>query len=161
MDHGGAVAQGRVPADGGRRLGYADRLPRELGLVGLEIPGLEDSAIGPDPDPGLEDEDVARHEALRVQLHGRAFAEGPGLGLGQAPQGLDALLGPVLGEHLDRRHGQDDEEYRDGVAQLSPERVKDSDGDEHEDEGLGELLREDAPEGYAMQLDDAVLSALG
>ena len=133
------VAERDVLAGNGvDRLADGQALARERGLLDLEGRGDDDPAVGGDAVPRLDQDHVARHELLGVDLDRLAVAPDAGDRLHHLGQRLDARLGLRLLAQADDRveHCEAGEkDRRPGVVR--EDRVEDR---RHEQDDLHEVL---------------------
>ena len=128
------------------------RFPRERGLVEAEAGGLEEARIRRDAVSRGQDRDVAGDELAGRDGHDPALAEYVGLRRGEALEGLQGPLGPVLlDEAEDRvhdhdRHDQDRViEVREFPLQGAEDGRNDRRDDEDDHEDVDELGEQDPP----------------
>ncbi len=119
VGHAVAVAERPALGDAARLLGHRRGLAGEGGLVDLEAEGGEDPTVGRHPVAGLEQDHVAGHQGLGLDLDGAPVAPDPGRGHEHRAQGVEALLG--LGLLHEPEHGVEQQHHGDdrGVLQVA------------------------------------------
>ena len=95
------------------------RFARERALLNAEISGLNQTKIGRNHAPRLQDHDVARHDLRRLDLHDATVATHEGRRTGHSLQCGQSLLGPALLDQTDDRVQQHDSRDDDSVGQLT------------------------------------------
>src|SRR5690606_26132190 len=123
------------------------RLARERGFIHVQLGGGEQAAVGRHRLARLEDDDIARHELARIDLHGPSVPHHRGARHLELEQRLHRLACAQLGEEAEG--GVDDEHGADGggVQRVAQEERDGGRSEEQEDDDALELVDQDAPGG--------------
>ena len=137
------------------------------GLLDLHRGALEHAAVGRDGVARLEHDHVAGHELGTRQVHELAVAQNLGLRRAHLLQGLEGLLALGLLDHAQHRVDDNDEHDDGDVGKVglaldhARERADDSGDDQHDDHGVGHLLKEALPQRRLLGFLELVRACLG
>ena len=126
-------------------------LAGECGLFDLHRGALEDAAVGRDRVARLEHNHVTGHELGARQVHELAVAQHLGLRRAHFLQGLEGLLALGFLDHAQHRVDDNDEHDDGDVGKIGlaldhARKCADNGGnDQHDDHGVGHLLKETLP----------------
>ena len=146
--HVGPIAENvRGPQGHGRVLLRGHGFPGQHGLVDGEVVGLQQPQVRGDLAPGLQQDDIARHQRVGVDLQGLAAPRHPGAGRHQPLQGLGRALRPELlngaDDGVDQQHREDEPRVR-----VLPQPEGDQGRDQQDiDQRALELAQKDAGQG--------------
>ena len=137
------------------------------GLLDLHRGALEHAAVGRDGVARLEHDHVTGHELGARQVHELAVAQHLGLRRAHLLQGLESLLAFSLLDHAQHRV-DDNDEHDDGdigkvrlALDQARERADDGGNDQHDDHGVGHLLKEALPQRCLLCFLELVRACLG
>ena len=122
------------------------------GLLDLHRGALEHAAVGRDGVARLEHDHVTGHELGARQVHELAVAQHLGLRRAHLLQGLESLLAFSLLDHAQHRVDDNDEHDDGDIGKVrlaldhARERADDGGNDQHDDHGVGHLLKEALPQ---------------
>ena len=122
------------------------------GLLDLHRGALEHTAVGRDGVARLEHDHIAGHELGARQVHELAVAQHLGLRRAHLLQGLEGLLAFSLLDHAQHRVDDNDEHDDGDIGKVrlaldhARERADDGGNDQHDDHGVGHLLKEALPQ---------------
>ena len=142
-------------------------LAGECGLLDLHRGALEDAAVGRDGIASLEHDHVAGHELGARQVHELAVAQHLGLRCAHLLQRLEGLLAFSLLDHAQHRVDDNDEHDDGDVGKIglaldhARERADNRGRDQHDDHGVGHLLKEPLPQRCLLGFLKLVRACLG
>ena len=167
-----AVAERHVIGAGGE-LDHVGMLLDRHGLAGecslfdLHRGALEHAAVGRDGVARLEHDHVTGHELGARQVHELAVAQHLGLRRAHLLQGLESLLAFSFLDHAQHRVDDNDEHDDGDVGKVgfalnhARERADDGGNDQHDDHGVGHLLKETLPQRCLLGFLELVRACLG
>ena len=142
-------------------------LAGECGLLDLHRGALKDAAVGRDGIACLEHDHVAGHELGTRQVHELAVAQHLGLRCAHLLQRLEGLLAFSLLDHAQHRVDDNDEHDDGDVGKIglaldhARERADNRGRDQHDDHGVGHLLKEPLPQRCLLGFLKLVRACLG
>ena len=137
------------------------------GLLDLHRGALEDAAVGRNGVARLEHDHVTGHELGARQMHELAVAQHLGLRRAHLLQGLEGLLALGFLDHAQYRVDDNDEHDDDDISKVglaldhARERADDGGNDQHDDHGVGHLLKETLPQRRLLGFLELVRACLG
>ena len=137
------------------------------GLLDLHRGALEHAAVGRDGVARLEHDHVTGHELGARQVHELAVAQHLGLRRAHLLQGLESLLAFSLLDHAQHRVDDNDEHDDGDVGKVrlaldhARECTDDGGNDQHDDHGIGHLLKEALPQRRLLGFLELVRACLG
>ena len=137
------------------------------GLLDLHCGALEHAAVGRDGVARLEHDHVTGHELGARQVHELAVAQHLGLRRAHLLQGLESLLAFSLLDHAQHRVDDNDEHDDGDIGKVrlaldhARERADDGGNDQHDDHGVGHLLKETLPQRRLLGFLELVRACLG
>ena len=137
------------------------------GLLDLHRGALEHAAVGRDGVARLEHDHVTGHELGARQVHELAVAQHLGLRRAHLLQGLEGLLAFSLLDHAQHRVDDNDEHDDGDIGKVrlaldhARERADDGGNDQHDDHGVGHLLKEALPQRRLLGFLELVRACLG
>ena len=146
---------------------YGHGLAGERGLFDLHRGALEHAAVGRDGVARLEHDHVAGHELGARQVHELAVAQHLGLRRTHLLQGLEGLLALGFLDHAQHRVDDNDEHDDGNIGKVglaldhARERTDDGGNDQHDDHGVGHLLKETLPQRRLLGFLELVRACLG
>ena len=146
---------------------YGHRLAGECGLFDLHRGALEHTAVGRDGVARLEHDNVAGHELSARQVHELAVAQHLGLRRAHLLQGLEGLLALGFLDHAQHRVDDNDEHDDEDIGKVglaldhARECTDDGGNDQHDDHGVGHLLKEALPQRCLLCFLELVRACLG
>ena len=142
-------------------------LAGECSLLDLHRSALEHAAVGRDGVARLEHDHIAGHELGARQVHELAVAQHLGLRRAHLLQGLESLLAFSLLDHAQHRVDDNDEHDDGDIGKVrlaldhARERADDGGNDQHDDHGVGHLLKEALPQRGLLGFLELVRACLG
>ena len=142
-------------------------LAGQRGLFDLHRGALEHAAIGRDGVARLEHDHVARHELGARQMYELAVAQHLGLRRAHLLKGLEGLLALGFLDHAQHRVDDNDEHDDGDIGKVrfalnhARERANDGGNDQHDDHGVGHLLKEALPQRRLLGFLELVRACLG
>ena len=142
-------------------------LASQCSLFDLHRGALEDAAVGRDGVARLEHDHVAGHELGARQVHELAVAQHLGLRRAHLLQGFEGLLAFSLLDHAQHRVDDNDEHDDGDIGKVrlaldhARERADDGGNDQHDDHGVGHLLKEALPQRRLLGFLELVRACLG
>ena len=142
-------------------------LAGECSLFDLHRGALEHAAVGRDGVARLEHDHVTGHELGARQVHELAVAQHLGLRRAHLLQGLESLLALGLLNHAQHRVDDNDEHDDGDVGKVrlaldhARECTDDGGNDQHDDHGIGHLLKEALPQRCLLGFLELVRACLG
>ena len=146
---------------------YGHGLTGQRGLFDLHRGALEHAAVGRDGVARLEHDHVAGHELGARQVHELAVAQHLGLRRAHLLQGLESLLALGFLDHAQHRVDDNDEHDDGDIGKVrfalnhARERANDGGNDQHDDHGVGHLLKEALPQRRLLGFLELVRACLG
>ena len=146
---------------------YGHGLAGERGLFDLHRGALEHAAVGRDGVARLEHDHVAGHELGARQVHELAVAQHLRLRRTHLLQGLEGLLALGFLDHAQHRVDDNDEHDDGNIGKVglaldhARERTDDGGNDQHDDHGVGHLLKETLPQRRLLGFLELVRACLG
>ena len=137
------------------------------GLLDLHRGALEHTAVGRDGVARLEHDHIAGHELGARQVHELAVAQHLGLRRAHLLQGLEGLFALGFLDHAQYRVDDNDEHDDGDVGKVglaldhARERADDGGNDQHDDHGVGHLLKEALPQRGLLGFLELVRACLG
>ena len=142
-------------------------LAGQRGLFDLHRGALEHAAIGRDGVARLEHDHVTGHELGARQMYELAVAQHLGLRRAHLLQGLEGLLALGFLDHAQHRVDDNDEHDDGNIGKVglaldhARERTDDGGNDQHDDHGVGHLLKETLPQRRLLGFLELVRACLG
>ena len=142
-------------------------LAGECGLFDLHRGALEYAAVGRDGVARLEHDHVAGHELGARQVHEFTVAQNLGLCRAHLLKGLEGLLALGFLDHAQHRVDDNDEHDDGDIGKVrlaldhARERADDGGNDQHDDHGVGHLLKETLPQRRLLGFLELVRACLG
>lgn len=146
---------------------YGHGLAGECGLLDLHRGALEHAAVGRDGVARLEHDYIAGNELGARQVHEFAVAQHLGLRRAHLLQGLEGLLALGFLDHAQHRVDDNDEHDNGDVGKVglaldhARERADNGGNDQHDDHGVGHLLKETLPQRRLLGFLELVRACLG
>ena len=146
---------------------YGHGLAGECSLFDLHRGALEHAAVSRDGVARLEHDHVAGHELGARQVHELAVAQHLGLRRAHLLQGLEGLLAFSLLDHAQHRVDDNDEHDDGDIGKVrlaldhARERADNRGRDQHDDHGVGHLLKEALPQRCLLGFLKLVRACLG
>ncbi len=155
-------------ADGGVGLGqrirdlvHGRRFAGQRRLLHAQIGRLDEPRVRGDGVARLQDDDIARHEPVRLHLLDAAVAAHLYARSCHLLERRHRLLGPVLLRESEDRVEHDDDQDRDGVLDLTQKAGDNSGNNEDDDHRLLELVQQDQPGALDAAVDQLVGAEAG
>ena len=142
-------------------------LAGQRSLFDLHRGALEHAAVGRDGVARLEHDHVAGHELGARQVHELAVAQHLGLRRTHLLQGLEGLLALGFLDHAQHRVDDNDEHDDEDIGKVglaldhARECTDDGGNDQHDDHGVGHLLKEALPQRCLLCFLELVRACLG